>query len=227
MTEAREPSRQRKAKVLVVDNHPVVRKGLAHIIDGEPDVRVCGEAASASEALKMAADLKPDLAIVDVSLRDGSGIELIKDLRVRHADLPVLVFSMHDEAFYAERVLRAGARGFVSKEEACATILTAIRRVLTGEVYVSEKMTSRMISKIVDAKPGAGTSPADLLTNRELEVFELAGQGLGTRQVAKRLFLSVKTVEAHREKIKKKLKLSSASELLQYALQWTQHEKKQ
>lgn len=211
-------------RVIVVDDHPVVREGLALLIGQEADLAYCGDAECASDALKLMAEANPDLAIVDISLRDSSGIELIKDIRVRFPEVMVLVLSMHDESFYAERVLRAGARGYVTKDEAIDKVVTAIRRILTGEIYLSDKMSSKMLCKLVEARAGASGMSVECLSDRELQVFELIGQGMGTRNIAQTLHLSTKTIESHRERIKKKLKLGNASELLQHAIQWVQLE---
>lgn len=215
----------KKIKVLLVDDHPIVRQGLTQLIDQEEDMVVCGEAETPLEALKVIEETKPSIVLVDISLKEASGIELVKDAKIRYPDLPVLVLSMHDESFYAERVLRAGSRGYVTKEEATEKVLIAIRRVLAGEIYVSDKMASKMLSKLVDGRPGAEGFSLERLTDRELEVFELIGQGLSTRQIAKKLHLSIKTIESHRENIKRKLKLKNAAELLQHAIQWVQVEK--
>ncbi|MDD4889689.1 MAG: response regulator transcription factor [Phycisphaerae bacterium] len=213
---------QAKAKVLVVDDHAVVRQGLTQLINREKDMCVCGDAETAAEALKMMAATHPDVAIVDVSLKEDSGLDLVKDVKIRFPKLPVLVLSMHDETFYAERFLRAGARGYIMKEVATEKVMTAIRRVLAGEVYLSERMSSRILHKLVDGPARQGGSALDALSDRELEVFRLIGTGLGTRDIAKRLHVSVKTVEAHRAHIKDKLKLDTATELLQHAIQWMQ-----
>ena len=164
------------------------------------------------------------MAVVDISLKDSSGIELIKDLKVRFPDLLVLVLSMHDESFYAERVLRAGARGYVTKEEATESVIIAIRKLLDGGIYLSDNMASKMLSKFVDGPSEAGGLPVDRLTDRELEVFEFIGRGTSTRQIADKLHLSIKTIESHRENIKRKLKLDNATELLQHAVKWVQIE---
>ncbi len=213
-----------KKRVAVIDDHPIVRRGLSELIAHQVDLTVCGEAEDAAGALKMIAEAGPDIAVVDISLKDSSGIELIKDLKIRFPDLLVLVLSMHDESFYAERVLRAGARGYVTKEEATESVIVAIRKLLDGEIYLSEKMASKMLSKFVDGPSEAGGLPVDRLTDRELEVFELIGRGIGTRQIAENLHLSVKTIESHRENIKRKLKLDNATELLQHAVKWVQIE---
>lgn len=216
---------RKTTRILVVDDHPVVRQGLALLIEQEPDMAYVGDAESASDALKAIEETKPDIAVVDISLKDSSGIELIKDIRVRYPDLQVLVLSMHDESFYAERVLRAGARGYVTKDEATEKVIVAIRRILTGEIYLSEKMSSKMLCKLVENRTGTAGLSVECLSDRELQVFELIGQGMGTRNIAEALHLSTKTIESHRERIKKKLKLDNASELLQHAIQWVQVER--
>ncbi len=207
-------------RIFLVDDHPVVRQGLARLLAEGGGMCVCGEAESAAEALARIQDADPDLAIVDISLKDSSGIELIKDLRVRHPDLPVLVISMHDESFYAERVLRAGARGYVRKEEAADTILDAIGRVLGGDIFLSESVASEMLSVFVGGPREGSQSSVDRLSDRELEVFEMIGHGLQTRTIADKLHLSVKTVETHRANIKRKLGLDDATALVQHAVQW-------
>ncbi|HUS93529.1 MAG TPA: response regulator transcription factor [Phycisphaerae bacterium] len=212
-----------KTRVLIVDDHPVVREGLSRRINRQDDMEVCGEAETRSDALAAIAACRPDLAIVDLGLKDSSGLELIKDIKVRYPDLPVLVLSMQDESVYAERVLRAGARGYVMKHEATEKVLLAARRVLEGKVYLSEKLSADFLDILFGGRKGPpGASAGELLTDRELEVFELLGQGLGTRQIAERLYLSVKTIENHREHIKEKLKLSSAPELVRRAVLWVQ-----
>lgn len=215
----------RRIRVFIVDDHPVVRQGLQLLLRMEPDMEWAGDADNAADAIKGLAQARPDIAVVDVSLRDSSGIELVKDLRVRFPEVPVLVLSMHDETIYAERVLRAGARGYVMKDEATDKVIVAIRTVLAGGLYLSERMASKMLVKFVEGRQGTGGLPMDRLSDRELEVFELVGHGLGTRQIAGKLGLSIKTVEAHRESIKKKLKLADATELLQHAIHWVQFER--
>ena len=210
----------RKKKIAVVDDHPIVRQGLAELIANQGDMEVCCQAEEAVSAVKAIAEAKPDLAIIDISLKDSDGIELIEDLASRMSRLPMLVLSMHDESFYAERVLRAGARGYITKSEAPKAVITAIRRILSGELYLSQRMASRMLAKFVDGRSKATGRPEDRLTNRELQVFELYGKGVGTRDIAERLHLSIKTIESHREHIKQKLQFSSARELLQHAIQW-------
>lgn len=212
-----------KRKVLIVDDHPILRKGLTLLINQEPDLIVCAEAEHAQMALDVIDNVAPDMAIVDISLPGIDGIELIKMLRLRHKDLPVLVVSMHDEALYAERSLRAGARGYIMKQEALEKVLVAIRKVLDGEIFVSERVTTKMLEKFVSTEGiRETTSPIDLLSNRELTVFRLIGQGHKTRQIAEKLHLSIKTVESYRAHIKDKLKLTDGTDLLKYAIQWTQ-----
>ena len=209
-----------KTRVLVVDDHPVVRQGLSLLINHEPDLEVCAEAETAADALRAIADSEPDVAIVDLSLKGASGLELIKDIRVRHPRLPVLVLSMSDEKVYAERSLRAGARGYLMKEVATEEVLTALRRVLDGEIYVSKAIASRMLAQLVQGVPADGESPVGRLSDRELEVFGLIGRGLGTSEIARRLHLSPKTIETYRAHIKQKMNLQTATELLQHAIQY-------
>src|SRR5690554_3465056 len=200
-----------KVQVFLVDDHPVVRQGIAMLIDQEADMCVCGEADNAETAVRMINEQKPDLAIVDLSLKDSSGLELIKDLQVRDPQVKVLVLSMHDEAFYAERVLRAGARGYMTKDEGTEKVVEGIRMLLNGEVYVSDRVASKMIGKLIGGR-GASWSKIDGLTDRELEVFELIGTGLGTREIAGKLHVSIKTIESHREHMKEKLCIANATE---------------
>jgi DNA-binding NarL/FixJ family response regulator len=204
--------------VLLVDDHPVVRRGLGLMIDDEKDMQVCGEAESYEQALKAIQEIKPDVAVVDVSLSGRSGIDLIKELRTVAPTLPVLVLSMHDETLQAERALRAGAKGYIMKREAPANVIDAIRQVLRGGIFVSERMSARLLGSIADA-PAGTRSPLERLSDRELEIFNLIGQGLSPRTIAEKFGLSVKTIEAHRENIKGKLGLSSSHELIRYAAQ--------
>jgi len=214
-----------KTRVFLVDDHPVVRQGIRSVVDEEPDMAVCGEAESASEALRLIPERVPDVAVVDLSLKASSGLELIKDIRVRHPQLLVLVLSMRDEAFYAERVLRAGARGYVVKEEGCQLIVEAIRKVLKGQIYLSDHIASKMIGVYVGREKSA-ESPIEQLTDRELQVFELIGRGIPTREIAVKLHLSVKTIDAHRENIKRKMGIESATELLKQAIEWLRQQDK-
>jgi DNA-binding NarL/FixJ family response regulator len=209
-------------RILLVDDHPVVRDGLAEAIDREPDLKVCGVAETRAEGMQVAERTSPDLAIVDLRLRGSSGLELIKDLHSRCPRLLILVVSMQDEAIYAERALRAGARGYVTKQHATRYILLAIRRVLAGGIYLSEKIATSVIERLVAHPEAPGDGVGDLLTDRELQVLEFTGKGLGTREVAAQLGLDVKTVESYRARIKEKLRLRDASELLQFAIRWNQ-----
>jgi DNA-binding NarL/FixJ family response regulator len=213
-------SSTRKRTVLLIDDHPIVRQGLSQLVNQQPDLHVSAEAASAREALDMIAENVPDIAVVDISLDDRSGIELIKDLRARVPNLPILALSMHDESLYAERALRAGAKGYIMKQEATDMVMGAIRKVLDNQIYLSEKMASRLLDQFVSAKPGDDESPLGRLSDRELEIFSMIGRGLGTREIANKLYLSIKTVEAHREHIKEKLKLKSGTELMRMAVQY-------
>jgi DNA-binding NarL/FixJ family response regulator len=214
----------RKRKVFLVDDHPMVRERLAELIGQETDLEVCGEAEDAVTAVKSIGALQPDLAIVDITLKDTYGIELVKTLRERESHIPVLVLSMHDESLYGERAIRAGARGYLNKQEASKKVITAIRTILAGDVYASDKMKSAMLQKMSGGHGAAGASPTDALSDRELEVFQLLGQGLAVRQIAEMLFVSPKTVEAHREHIKEKMNFKSSAELLRYAIQYTMKE---
>ena len=211
-----------KAKVLVVDDHPIVRQGLVQMIGHESDMEVCGEAGSAPDALRAIAACPPDIAVVDLSLKGASGLELLKDIKVRHPKLPVLVLSVYDESIYAERALRAGAKGYMMKEEAADKVLAAIRTVHSGGIYLSPAMASRLLHLFVDGKSAAVASPADRLSDRELEVFQLIGKGFGNADIARQLHISPKTVETYRAHIKDKLDLTSATELLRHAIQWVQ-----
>jgi DNA-binding NarL/FixJ family response regulator len=206
-------------KILIVDDHPLVRAGLAQLIGDCPDLEVCAEAADMAEALKQIDSTNPDLAIIDLSLAGGSGLDLIEHIKSRNRNILMLVASMHDEMLYAERVLAAGARGYINKQEAQESIIRAIRQVLGGKVYLSEAMTERMLSGMVDAGPEK--RDIDSLSNRELQVFELIGQGVPSGQIASQLNLSIKTIETHQAHIKKKLGLDSAHELNQRAIRWT------
>jgi DNA-binding NarL/FixJ family response regulator len=207
-------------RILIVDDHPMMRNGLAQLIDNEGDLKVCAEADNAGQALNAVAKQKFDLALVDISLPDKNGLELLKDIRTLKPDLPVLVVSMHDELIYAERSLRAGARGYIMKQEGGQKFLQAIRQVLAGRVFVSEKMSARILENFSGGPAETSGSPVRRLSDREFEVFQLIGQGVGTRDIAGRLRLSVKTVEVHRASIKEKLNLANATELVRYAVRW-------
>ncbi len=221
MTAAIRPEKNRiRSRVFIVDDHPIVRQGLKLLIDQEPDLMVCGEAENARSVLPAIQDLKPDIAIIDISLGHDSGIELIKTIRLQHPDLPLLVLSMHDETLYAERALRAGAKGYIMKQEAPERVIIAIRQVLQGKIFLSDAMSAKMLNTFIDSRRDETTSSIELLSDRELQVFQLLGRGLGTRQVADSLNISIKTVEAYRANIKEKLNLKSSAELVQHAIHW-------
>ena len=207
-----------KSRVFIVEDHPIVRQGLAQVLGDDPDFVICGEADCARKAMAGIEELKPDLAIVDIALQGPNGIDLIGNIVARWPGLPTLVLSMHDEALYAERALRAGAKGYVMKQEASETLTFAMRRILNGQIYVSEKLGREMMRKAIEGKSIQDTAPATVLSNREREVLELIGQGRGTRQIADDLTMSVKTVESHRAHIKEKLNFKTAPEMVRYAV---------
>ena len=210
-----------KRTIFVVDDHPVVRWGYISLINLEPDLEVCGEADTAFEALDKIPETNPDLAIVDISLEGMNGIELTKQLQVLHPDLPVLIVSMHDEVLYGDRALRAGARGYIMKREVRTKIVEAIRRLLSGGTYLSNQMSTRLLDQYQGGRFDE-RSPIERLSDRELEVFELYGRGYSTREIAEALFISRKTVESHRNRIKDKLGIESTAQILQRAVQWVQ-----
>jgi DNA-binding NarL/FixJ family response regulator len=212
-----------KRTIFVVDDHPVVRWGYISLINLEPDLEVCGEADTAFEALDKISEASPDLAVVDISLEGMNGIELTKQLQVLHPDLPVLIVSMHDEVLYGDRALRAGARGYIMKREVRTKIVEAIRRLLNGGTYLSDQMSTRLLDQYQRGRFDE-RSPIERLSDRELEIFELYGRGYSTREIAEALFISRKTVESHRNRIKDKLGLESTSQFLQRAVQWTQRQ---
>jgi DNA-binding NarL/FixJ family response regulator len=212
-------SQSQPARILIVDDHPLVRAGLRSLFAEVPELSICAEVGNVRDAIDVARKLEPDLALVDISLEDGSGIELIKRLKVHMPQLKMLVCSMHDESLFAERAINAGARGYVNKHQVTEQILDAIQQVLAGRIYLSEKMVERVINGFAKKKD-AGTSSIEDLSDRELEVFGLIGQGMSTSKIAERLHLSVKTVETHREKIKRKLQLATGGELVRHAVQW-------
>ncbi|MCI0538610.1 MAG: response regulator transcription factor [Verrucomicrobiales bacterium] len=213
-------AREDKRRILLVDDHPIVRQGLAELIDAEKDLTVSGTADSMNAALEQMPALKPDLVVVDISLKGSNGIELLKNIKVRYPKMKVLMLSMHDEGLYAIRALRAGASGYIMKQEATEKVIEAARKVLNGEIYLSDKMEKKMMQQLVGGRTARTGSPLEDLSDRELEVFNLIGQGKGTRQIAEELHLSIKTVESHRAHIKEKLGLKSATELVQHAIQW-------
>ena len=218
------PGKQSPARILIVDDHPLLRKGVGQLINNEKDMVACGEAEDAHKALEAIETLKPDVALVDISLGMTNGIELLKDIKVRFPKLLVLVLSMHDESVYAHRALRAGAAGYIMKQEATEKVLVALRKILNGEVYLSERLGARLLNTLAGRSSLSG-SPIEELSDRELEIFGLIGQGHGTRPIAEKLHLSVKTIESHRAHIKEKLNLRNATELVHHAIQWVQSER--
>ena len=209
-----------KSKILIVEDHPIFRRGLAQLINEEKDMEVCGEAETVAEAKRAIKQCRPDMVIVDITLKGKSGLELLRDLGERQADLPTLVLSMHDEALYAERVLRAGARGYIMKQEMTGNVIQAIRQVLKGKIYASENIVENMLSKLTDRTGDTNRDPVESLSDRELEVFQLIGSGMGRKEIAGMLNLSVKTIGTYRENIKKKLNLKNSSELMKHAFEW-------
>ena len=211
-----------RKNILIVDDHPMMRDGLAALITAQPDLAVCAQAADAREALQAIESLRPDLVLMDISLPGKSGLEAIKDIQSLAPGLATLVLSMHDEALYAERVLRAGARGYVMKQEGGKRIMDAIREVLAGKVAVSEKMSARIMNAFTGRRAAEATSSVESLSDREFEVFQLIGRGRSTKEIADQLHLSVKTVEVHRVNIKAKLQLTTSPELVHYAVRWVE-----
>ncbi|MGH8021036.1 MAG: response regulator [Opitutaceae bacterium] len=214
----------KKISIFLVDDHPLVRQGLGQVIGAETDMAICGEAETAAKALSGIDAKKPDLVIVDISLRGNNGLELIKNIKAIHHNLPILVFSMHDETVYAQRALRAGARAYVMKQESADKIILAIRRIMSGDIYVSNRVADQVLHQLVSGGGDPAGSPVDRLSDRELEVIQLIGRGLSTREIAGSLNLSVKTIESHRAHIKEKLNLRNATELVQFSVQWVEQE---
>ena len=221
----KKPAAAAKKKVLIVDDHPMMREGLAQLLDHEPDLCACCQADNAAQAMASVAKSRPDLALVDISLPDKSGLELIKDLHSMHPSVPILVVSMHDETLYAERVLRAGGRGYIMKQEGGKKLMQAIRQVLNGQIYVSEKMSAKILELFSGHRAATTDSPIEKLSDREFEVFQLIGQGQGTREIAQHLHLSVKTVEVHRANMKQKMQLKTGAELVRFAIRWADAQK--
>ncbi len=209
-----------KRKILLVDDHPIVRQGLAEMLNHEDELAVCGTAENTFEALDQIEKVKPDLVLLDITLKGSNGIEVLKDIKVRHPKLTVLMLSMHDENLYAVRALRAGAAGYVMKHEPADVVVASIRQVLSGEIALSQNMEKRMMKQLVGGGAARTGSPLEDLSDRELEVFRLIGNGSSTRQIAEDLHLSIKTIESHRAHIKEKLNFKNATELVQHAIQW-------
>ncbi len=218
-------TKKSKNKVLVVDDHPIVRQGLTQLINQESDFVVCGDAGDIPQALSAIEECKPDIIIVDISLGHTSGIRLIEDLSHNYPELSILALSMHDESIYAERCLKAGAKGYIMKQEPPEKVVSALRKILEGDIYISDKLGTKLLNKFVTKRADSSGSPVELLSNRELEVFQLVGQGLKTRKIAEELNLSVKTVETYIDHIKKKMSFDDSRDLFLHAVQWTMNEK--
>jgi DNA-binding NarL/FixJ family response regulator len=214
----------KKTRVLIVDDHPMTRAGLVHVINHQPDLIVCGEAESAAQALDILDSSRPDLLLIDITLPGKSGLELIKDVKAMQPELLMLVVSMHDESLYADRVLRAGARGYITKHEGGEKLMEAIRHVLSGKIYVSESMSAHILEIFSGGQTRLDRSSIEKLSDREFEVFASLGEGLSSKQIAKKLHLSAKTVDAHRANIKTKLNIKTNAELISYAARWTSHQ---
>jgi DNA-binding NarL/FixJ family response regulator len=216
------PAASLRKRIMVVDDHPMTRGGLVGLINAQVDLQVCCEAGTPAEAMTILAKVTPDLVVTDLSMPGRSGTEFIKDILAIHPDLPVLVLSMHDEDIHAERVLRAGARGYIMKDAGAAKMLEAIRQVATGQVYVSPEMASKVLNALSGTRPRGSNSPIDKLSDREFEVFQMIGQGLTTKEIAGRLHLSPKTVDVHRGNLKVKLGLRDATSLMRQAVRWVE-----
>jgi DNA-binding NarL/FixJ family response regulator len=215
-----------KKRVFIVDDHPVVRDGLITLIEQEQDLKVCGDSDEAAQALKSISELKPDVVIVDIGLKRSDGIELTRNIKTRYPRMPVVVLSIHDESVYAERALRAGASGYLMKEAASNDIITAVRTVLSGEIYVSGQMTKKLLGNAFQRKSDIGADPVAKLSEREFEIFRLIGSGYKVSQIADQMHLSVKTIETYRARIKEKLNITDASKLLRYAIKWVSSDDK-
>jgi DNA-binding NarL/FixJ family response regulator len=211
-----------KTRIFIVDDHPLLRRGLSELINREPDMMFCGEAEDSPSAIKAISQIKPDLVIVDISLKGYNGIELIKNIKAFDPKIQVLVLSMHDESIYAMRVLKAGAKAYVMKQEVVDKVMEAVRRIRAGKVFVSERVASRMLDQVVVGGDPAPDSPVDLLSDRELEIVNMIGSGLPTREIAAKLHISIKTVESHRARIKEKLNLQNAIQLVQFCVRWVE-----
>jgi DNA-binding NarL/FixJ family response regulator len=214
-----------KTRVFIVDDHPLLRKGLGELINQQPDMAICGEADDAPEAMKAVIAIKPDLVIVDISLKSQNGVELIKNIKAVAPAVQILVLSMHDESVYALRVLKAGAKAYVMKQEMVEKVMEAIRRIRTGKVFVSERVAAQMLSQVVDGNDPTTKTPVDALSDRELEIVNMIGNGVSTRDISARLNISIKTVESHRAHIKAKLSLTHATHLVQWCVRWVEQNK--
>ena len=211
---------KKRRKILIVDDHPLMREGFAKLVNQQSDLTVCCEASSAEEALEFVSGDEPDLMVTDITLPGKDGIELIKDLKSMHPDFLILVLSMHDESIYAERCLRAGARGYLMKQESSTNVLSAMRKILDGGVYVSDQLSAKILEIFSGSKPTSRRSPIEALTDREFEIYQAIGKGQNVKEIASRLHISQKTVEAHRANIREKLQLASANELTIHAVRW-------
>lgn len=211
-----------KRRILLVDDHPLTSEGLAAVINREPDLEVCGMACNPAEAISALGRLKPDLMVTDMTMPGRSGIEFLKDVHAMMPELPILVLSMHDEMLFAERALRAGAQGYVMKDAGSAKVREVIRQILNGQSYVSPQMSARLLDAVTGRRPRGSNSPIEKLSDREFEVFRLLGSGKSTKEVARALNLSPKTVDVHRSRIKEKLQLKDASSLIHHAVRWVE-----
>lgn len=216
---------QTRRRVLLVDDHPMMRAGLAHLIERQPDLTVCGEAANPVEAITVLPAANPEIVLADLTMPGRSGLEFVKDVLALTPTLPILIVSMHDEAVFAERALRAGARGYIMKEAGGEAVVAAIRQILRGEIYVSAAMSTRILEGLSSKKPRGSASPIEKLSDREFEVFQLIGQGKSTRDIATQLHLSTKTVDVHRSHLKEKLELKDSTSLIRYAVRWVETQK--
>jgi len=224
MANSEENPKANCTRIMLVDDHTIVREGLAESINREPDLLVCAQAEDHQEALKAFESSKPDLVVIDLMLKSSSGLELIKDIHTRWPRVLMLVVSMHDETLYAERVLRAGAQGYITTQEATRDILLAIRRVLAGGIYLNERTASVVLARLASKTQAVSNSIADIMADREMQVFELTGHGLSTREIAGQLHIDMKTVDTYRARIKEKLNLKTSSELLQLAIRWSKNQ---
>ncbi len=209
-----------KSRVLIVEDHPLFSEGLCQMINRQPTTTVCGQVPDAASAMRAVAEMKPDLVLVDISLEGGNGIDLIKNLKAKYEDLPILVISMHDESLYAERALRAGALGYVMKNQSPRIVKAAVAQVLSGEIFLSEKMSVSVLGKLLRGKNDVPVSPIEQLSDRELEVFQMLGEGKPSRQIAEELNLTIPTIHSFRNRIKEKLQLKNSTEMVLHAMQW-------
>lgn len=218
-------SKEKKIRIIIVDDHPIFRQGLKELINRQQNLVICGEAEDAPEAMRAIKKQIPDMVLTDISLKTTNGLELIRDIKVQHPNIPIVAISMHEESYYAERALRAGAKGYITKQQAPKEVVVAIEEILKGKPYVSSEMSKKMLTNLIDGKNESEISPIYCLSDREMEVFRLIGKGFGVSQIAEKLFLSVKTIETFRLHIKTKLNMKDAGELRQYAIQWSQDNK--